>query len=101
MNDRCDIVSVSVDCKMHTDLASHLPVSIELSSLKIDNDHVGRPQQELADTRGSDQQTMVIQSNGKIARRPRHEPKTIKQSAESDQIPPQLAFGSALDVYQG
>jgi len=41
MNDRCDIVSVPVDCKMHTDLASHLSVSIELSSLKIDDDHVG------------------------------------------------------------
>jgi hypothetical protein len=84
MNDRCDIVSVSVDCKMHADLAGHLPVSIELSALKIDDDHVGRPQQELADTGGSDKQTLVIQSNGEIARRPRHKPQTIEHSAESD-----------------
>ena len=38
MNDRCDIGSMSVDCKMHADLACHLSVSIELSSLKIDDD---------------------------------------------------------------
>src|SRR6266576_3419441 len=84
VNDCCDIVSMSVDCEMHTDLAGHLPVSIELSSLKIDDNYVGRPQQELADTGGSDQQTRVIQSNGKIARRSRHKPQSIKQSAESD-----------------
>jgi hypothetical protein len=101
MNDRRNIVSMSVDRKMHADFASHLPVSIELSALKIDDDHVGRPHQELADTCGSDQQTPVIQSNGKIARRPGHKPQTIKQSAESDQIPPQLAFCSAFDVYHG
>ena len=41
MNNGCDIVSMPVDCKMHTDLASHLPVSTELSALKIDDDHVG------------------------------------------------------------
>jgi hypothetical protein len=41
MNDRCDVVSMPVDFKMHTDFASHLPVSIELSPLKIDDDHVG------------------------------------------------------------
>src|SRR6266513_50796 len=81
MNNRCDIVSMSIDCEMHTDLASRLPVSIEMSSLKIDDNYVGRPQQELADTGGSDQQTRVIQSNGKIARRPRHKPQAIKQSA--------------------
>ena len=84
MNDRCDIVSVPVDCEMHADLASHLPVSIELSALKIDDDHVGRLQQELADTGGSDQQTVVIQPNGKMARRPRHEAQTIEHSAESN-----------------
>ena len=84
MNNGCDIVSMSVDCKMHADLASHLPVSTELSALKIDDDHVGRPQQELADTGGSDQQTAVIEPNGKIARRPRHKPQTMEHSAELD-----------------
>ena len=84
MNDRCDIISMPVDCEMHADLASHLPVSIELSALKIDDDHVGRLQQELADTGGSDQQTLVIQSNREIARRPRHEPQTMEHSTESD-----------------
>src|ERR1700680_2612242 len=81
MNDCCNIVSMSIDCEMHTDLARHLPVSIEMSSLKIDDDHVGRCQQELADTGGSDQQTRVVQPNGKIARRPRHKPQTIEHSA--------------------
>jgi hypothetical protein len=84
MNDRCNIVSVSVDREMHADLARHLPVSIELSALKIDNNHVVRPQQELADTSGSDQQTLLIESNGKIARRPRHEPQPMEHFAESN-----------------
>jgi hypothetical protein len=84
MNNSCDVVSVPVDCEMHTDLASHLPVSIQMSSLKIDDNHVGSLQQELADTSGSDQQTPVVQPNGKIARGPRHKPRAMKQSAESD-----------------
>ena len=84
MNDRRDVVSMPVDCKMHTDLASHLPVSIELFPLEIDDYQIGRPHHELADTGGSDQQSPVIQSNGKIARRPRHKPQTIEHSAESD-----------------
>ena len=79
-----DIVSMSVDREMHTEFAGHLPVSIEMSSLRIDDDDVGRPQQELADTSGSDQQTPVVQPNGKIARRPRHKSQTIEHSAESD-----------------
>src|SRR5882762_4233994 len=67
MNDCCHIVSMPVDCEVHTDLASHPPVSIELSSLKIDDDHVGWPQQQLANPGGSDQQTRAVQPNGKIA----------------------------------
>jgi hypothetical protein len=83
MNDCCDILSMPVDSEMHTDLAGHLPVSVKLFSFKIDDDHVGRPQQELADPGGSDHQTGGVQPNGKIARRTRHKAQAIKQSAES------------------
>jgi hypothetical protein len=84
---------------MHTDLAGHLPVPVELSSVKIDNDDVGGPQEKLADTGRSDQQAMSIQPNGKIARGPRHKSQAVKQSAESDQIPSQLDFSPAFALH--
>jgi len=67
VNHRADVVAMLVDSKMHAELAGDLPRSLELSALKIDDDHVGGRQQKLAEASGSNQQALLVQSNGKIS----------------------------------
>jgi len=85
MNDRCGHRLGVGRLQMHADLASHLPVSIELSALKIDETMTMSADlsKDLLTPVGVTSRRWSSQSNGRLPDVP-HKPQTIEHSAESD-----------------
>ena len=60
--------------------------------MEIHNHHVSGFEQILAHAGGRDQQTMLVQSDGKIARCSRSKPESRKPLTKEGEIPSQLSF---------